>query len=544
MDSVQLATITDADVLRGIVANALEQIAERDQSIAHFTTEIEARDAALSARDLEIARRDHTIAWKSAEIERLTAEIARLRRVQFAARSEKMDPDQRALFDETMAADLAAVETQLQALQAPASAATPAPRPAPRRAPLPAELPRVETRHEPKSCTCAQCGGALVAIGEHVSEKLDCKPLEFFVRREVYPQYACRSCATVTAVSVPPAIIDRGIAAPGLLAQVAVSKYLDHLPLYRQEAIYARSGVTLGRTTLAEWIGAIGVALQPLVDALRRELLTRPVLHADETPVAQLDPGRGQTKRAYLFAYAAAAGEDAADAPPIVLFDYCASRSGQHAQRFLGDWRGRLMVDGFSGYNVLFTSGIIELGCWAHARRKFHDLHQASGSPVAQEALNRIAAFYRVEARAKDLAAEDRKAYRQEHAAPLLHAMKAWLDALRPTVPGASGTAKAIDYTLRRWSALTRYLEDGRDPIDNNRIENAIRPIALGRRNWLFAGSERAGQRAAAIMSLLATAKANGHDPHAWLTDVLTRLPTTLDRDIGTLLPTSWQPAA
>ncbi len=533
MDSVQLATITDADVLRAIVANALEQIAERDQSIAQFTT--------------EIARRDHTIAWKSAEIERLTAEIARLRRVQFAARSEKMDPDQRALFDEAMAADLAAVETQLESLRAPdpaIPAAVPAPRPALRRAPLPAELPRVETRHEPESCTCAQCGAALVAIGEHVSEKLDCKPLEFFVRREVYPQYACRSCETVTAVSVPPAIIDRGIAAPGLLAQVAVSKYLDHLPLYRQEAIYARSGVTLGRTTLAEWIGAIGVALQPLVDALRRELLTRPVLHADETPVAQLDPGRGQTKRAYLFAYAAAAGEDAAAAPPIVLFDYCASRSGQHAQRFLGDWRGALMVDDFSGYKALFTSGVTELGCWAHARRKFHDLHQASGSPVAQEALNRIAAFYRVEARAKDLTAEDRKAYRQEHAAPLLHAMKVWLDALRPTVPGASGTAKAIDYTLRRWSALTRYLEDGRDPIDNNRIENAIRPIALGRKNWLFAGSERAGQRAAAIMSLLATAKANGHDPHAWLTDVLTRLPTTLDRDLGTLLPISWQPAA
>ena len=533
MDSTQLATITDAEVLRGIVLEQLAAIAEREQSIAHFTT--------------EIARRDHTIAWKSAEIERLTAEIARLRRVQFAARSEKMDPDQRALFDETMAADLAAVETQLQALQAPdpaAPVATPAPtpRPAPRRAPLPAELPRVETRHEPESCTCAQCGAALVAIGEHVSEKLDCKPLEFFVRRAVYPQYACRACATVTAVPVAPAIIDRGIAAPGLLAQVAVSKYLDHLPLYRQEAIYARSGVTLGRTTLAEWIGAIGVALQPLVDALRRELLTRPVLHADETPVAQLDPGRGQTKRAYLFAFAA--GEDDAGASPIILFDYCASRSGQHAQRFLGDWRGRLMVDDFSGYKALFCTGITELGCWAHARRKFHDLHQASGSPVAQEALNRIAALYRVETAARDLAAEDRKAYRQEHAAPLLHAMKVWLDDLRPTVPGASGTAKAIDYTLRRWSALTRYLEDGRDPIDNNRIENAIRPIALGRRNWLFAGSERAGQRAAAIMSLLATAKANGHDPHAWLTDVLTRLPTTLDRDIGTLLPTSWQPTA
>ena len=227
MDSTQLAAITDADVLRGIVLEQLETITERE-------TQIRARDAWITERDTEIARRDHTIAWKSAEIARLTAEIARLRRVQFAARSEKMDPDQWALFDEAMAADLAAVEVQLQALQAPASAATPAPRPAPRRAPLPAELPRVETRHEPASCTCAECGGALVLIGEHVSEKLDCKPLAFFVRRAVYPQYACRACETVTAAPVAPAIIDRGIAAPGLLAQVAVSKYLDHLPLYRK----------------------------------------------------------------------------------------------------------------------------------------------------------------------------------------------------------------------------------------------------------------------------------------------------------------------
>ena len=265
MDSVRLATITDADVLRGIVLEQLAAIAEREAQINVRDARIAERDQSIAQFTTEIARRDHTIAWKSAEIERLTAEIARLRRVQFAARSEKMDPDQRALFDETMAADLAAVETQLEALQAPdpeAPAATPAQaqRPAPRRAPLPAELPRVETRHEPASCTCAQCGTALVLIGEHVSEKLDCKPLEFFVRRAVYPQYACRACETVTAVPVAPAIIDRGIAAPGLLAQVAVSKYLDHLPWYRQEAIYARSGMTLGRTTLAEWIGRIGVA--------------------------------------------------------------------------------------------------------------------------------------------------------------------------------------------------------------------------------------------------------------------------------------------
>jgi transposase len=523
MDDAQLNTITDVETLRGVIREKIDAIA--------------AQQRIITAREHVIAERDRSIVYKDAKISTLTAEIARLRRVQFAARSEKMDPEQRALFDETMAADIAAVETELEALQhsqTPAKAA--APRSVPKRRPLPPELPRIEVRHEPDSCTCGQCGSALVQIGEHVSEKLDCKPLEFFVRRDIHPQYACRGCETIVAVPVAPAIIDRGIAAPGLLAQVLIGKYVDHLPLYRQEAIFARSGVEIGRNTLADWIGACGVALQPLVAAMRNELLAQPILHADETPVAQLDPGAGKTKRAYLFAYRSGSG------PPIVVFDYCASRSGKHAGRFLGVWRGALMVDDYSGYKTLFASGMTELACWAHARRKFFDLHQASGSVIAQEAIQRIAALYRSEAEAATLSAPERYAYRQQHAAPILAALKGWLDQLRPTVAGNSGTANAIDYTLRRWTALTRYLDDGRYPIDNNPIENAIRPIAVGRKNWLFAGSETAGRRAAAIMSLLATAKANGHDPHAWLSDVLTRLPTTRDRDIGALLPQIWTP--
>lgn len=398
---------------------------------------------------------------------------------------------------------------------------------------------RIETRHEPETCDCAGCGAALVRIGEHVSEKLDCEPLRFFVRKDVYPQYACRRCTTVVAEPVAPSVLDRGMAAPGLLAQVVVAKYVDHLPLYRQEAIHARSGVTIGRTTLAEWCGVVGLRLQPLVDALRSELRAAPVLHADETPVAQLDTGAGKTKRAYLFAYRTAEA-----ARPIVVFDYAANRSGKHAAAFLEGWRGALMVDDFAGYKALFADGLTELGCWAHARRKFVDLHAASGSTIAAEAIARIAALYRIEADAEGLDADTRHAHRQQHARPRIADLKHWLDGLRPQVLGASGTLAAIDYTLRRWAALTRYVDDGRFPIDNNPIENAIRPIALGRKNWLFAGSRTAGVRAAAIMSLLATAKANGHDPHAWLTDVLTRLPTTLDRDIETLLPHRWRTAA
>jgi len=499
MDAAALNAITDVDVLRALVVEQLDVIAARDRLIT----------------------------FKDAKIEKLTHELARLRRVQFAAKSERMDATQRELFDEAMAADIAAVESELESLRS-----TPAtPRKTPQRRALPADLPRIETIHEPASCDCAQCGGALVKIGEHVSEKLDVEPLTFFVRRDVHPQYACRPCGSIIAEPVAPSLLDRGMAAPGLLAQVVIHKYTDHLPLYRQEAIFARSGIELSRTTLAEWIGVVGLRLQPLVDALRSKLLSEPILHADETPVAQLDPGAGKTKRAYLFAYRST-GER-----PIVVFDYCASRAGKHAGHFLGDWQGALLVDDYAGYKALFDKGVTELGCWAHARRTFVEAHKASNSPIAEEAIRRIALLYRIEEAARDMSLDARTDHRRRHAQPLLDALKGWLDDLHPKVIGNTGLRKAIDYTRRRWPALVRYADDGRLPIDNNPIENAIRPIAVGRKNWLFAGSETAGQRAAAIMSLLATAKANRIEPHAWLTETLTRLPTTLDRDIDTLLP-------
>lgn len=311
-----------------------------------------------------------------------------------------------------------------------------------------------------------------------------------------HPQYACRACERIVAEPVAPALLDHGLAAPGLLAQVAIQKYADHLPLYRQEAIFARHGITLSRTTLAEWIGVIGLRLQPLVDVLHARLLEAPVLHADETPVAQLDPGAGKTRRAYLFAYRTAAW------PPIVLFDYCATRAGQHAADFLDGWKGALMVDDYGGYKALFTGGVTELACWAHARRKFVDVHKASGSPLAHEAIERIGALYAIEATLRDQDDDTRHRERQRLLVPKLDAFKHWLDDLSTKVLGNSGLAGAVRYTLKRWSALVRLLDDGRYPIDNNPIENAIRPIAIGRKNWLFAGSETAGRRAAAIMSV------------------------------------------
>lgn len=323
-------------------------------------------------------------------------------------------------------------------------------------------------------------------IGEDVSEQLDVEPAKFFVHRHIRPQYACRACETVTAAPIPPAVIDGGMAATGLLAWVIIGKYLDHLPLYRLERIAARDGVTLARSTLAEWVGRIGVTLQPLADRLTARLLERPILHADETPVQQLDPGNGKTKRAYLWAYM---GNVLETGSPIVVFDYQTSRSGAHARNFLGKWEGALMVDDFGGYKALFGSQVTELGCFAHARRKYFELNEAQANPIAQEALVRIAALYAIEARGRGMSIAERAELRQREAQPLLVAMHDWLMATRMTVANGGGTAKAIDYSLKRWPALSRYANSGALPIDNNPVENAIRPICLGKKNWLFTGS-------------------------------------------------------
>ena len=506
------------------------------------------QESALAERDQRLASQQREIQQRDLKIDLLTAEVARLKRIQFGAKTEAMSALQRGLFEEAVAEEIAAAEQALeQASHAEVASPAEAPiaRPAkatPKRQALPPELPRITTVHEPASgCTCATCAGALVKIGEHVSEKLAYTPAKFHVQRDVYPQYACRACESVVAEPVAPAIIDRGLPAPSLLAQVLLAKYADHLPLYRQQAIYARAGVELPRSTLTDWVGACGVALQPLADRLREILREQACLHADETPVDTLDPGSGKTQQSYLFAYRSTAG------PPIVVFDYASSRSGKHAREFLGDWRGALMVDDYAGYKALFREGVTELACWVHVRRKFVEVVQASGSPLAQEAVERIGALYRIEAEAKEqgLQGDALRAYRQQHAGPKLTELHDWLQALGLKALKNSGLAKAVHHALGRWPALLRYLDDGGRPIDNNPIENAIRPITLGRKNWLFIGGTRAGERAAAIMSLLATAKANGVCPQAWLIDVLTRLPTTRNRDIDSLLPVEgWAPVS
>jgi transposase len=524
----ELAQLTPDSALAEAIAALVQKHVDDARAQAAETIAQAQRQSAQRSTELHAAQ---------TKIQALVLELAHLRRMRFGTSSEARPQEQHDLFDETLATDVAAAEAELAKRQAatPETGATPKPpRPRAGRQPLPEHLPRIEHRHEPESCTCGQCGKDLVLIGEDISEQLDVEPRKFFVHRHIRPQYACRGCETVAAAPIPPAVIDGGMAAVGLYVWVLIGKYLDHLPLYRLEQIAARDGVTLSRSTMAQWVGRLGVALEPLADRLAQLLRERDVLHADETPVAQLDPGRGKTKRAYLWAYRSNVLETG---PPIVVFDYQASRAGVHARNFLGGWQGHLMVDDFGGYKALFTEGVTELGCLAHARRKFFDLNEAQANPIAQEALRRIAALYAIETAGHDMTVSARKALREEQTLPLLQSLHDWLLTTRVTVANGGGTAKAIDYSLKRWTALSRYVTQGHFPIDNNPVENTIRPIALGKKNWLFVGSERAGRRAAAIQTLLGTAKLNGIDPAAWLRDTLEKLPTCLNSQIDSLLP-------
>ena len=376
-------------------------------------------------------------------------------------------------------------------------------------------------------------------IGEDVAEKLDYAPGVFTVERHIRGKWACAKCQTLTQAPVAAHVIDKGIPTAGLLAQVLVAKYADHQPLYRQENIFGRAGLAIPGSTLAQWVGTCGARLQPLVDALKTEILRHRVLHGDETPVAMLKPGNGKTHRAYLWAYAPGAFE----ATRAVVYDFCESRAGEHARAFLGDWRGSLICDDYAGYKASFSQGVTEAGCLAHARRKFFDLHAANKSQIAEFALAQFARVYEIEREVQALTAPQRLQVRQQHSRPILDALHQWMVLQRQQVAGNSATAKALDYSLKRWTALTRFVDDPQLPPDNNWIENRIRPIALGRSNWLFAGSLRAGQRAAAVMSLIQSARMNGHDPYAYLKDVLIRLPTHKASRIEELLPHRWQPA-
>jgi len=525
--------------------NPAELTALAEQMLAH----IGEQSKHIDAQHKRIDSQAQGIKWRDAKIESVTLQLIKLKAWRFGARTERMNAEQRGLFEETFAADQASLEAQLAALQGgtPDVPGTQAPqnnkRRQPKREALPPHLPRVDQHIEPQDthCPTPECGKPMVRVGEDISERLDIVPAQFFVQRQIRGKWACRCCQLLVQERAAPQVFDNALPTPGLQAHTVISRFVDHIPYYRQEQINARAGVHTPRSTLAAWSGHTGAQLMPLYEAHRAFVLSSRIVHADETPISLLDPGAGKTKKAYMWAYA----RGGFDPEPAVVYDFCPGRGGKYPSEFLKGWSGTLVVDAYAGYdNLLSLQGRSTAYCFAHARRKFDELFKAHASPVAAQAIERIALLYRIESDTRGLNGQQRLLVRRERSQPLWDRLHLWLELERTRVPNGSAIAKAIDYSLKHWVGLGRFLLDGDVPLDNNHCENQIRPWALGRRNWLFIGSQLAGERAGVVMSLLQSAKLSGRDPWAYLKNVLTRMPTQLNSRIEELLPHRWQPGA
>jgi transposase len=455
-------------------------------------------------------------ATAQAEIARLKFQLARYRRAEFGRSSEKLarEVEQLELALEALETDQAErLATASPTVAAAVETAVEAQKPA--RRPLPEHLPREDLRH-PAPCTCPGCGGALRKIGDEVSETLDYVPGRFKVVRHIREKLSCRVCDTVVAAPAPDHAIARGRAGAGLLAHIVVSKYDDHLPLYRQAEIFARDGVSLETST---------------------------TLHVDDTPVPVLAPGTGKTKTGRLWTYVRDERPFAGSRPPAALFCYSPDRKGEHPQAHLTDFRGVIHADGYAGFNELFAGGrIVEAACWAHVRRKFFDVHAATASPIAKEALDRIGQLYAVEKTINGSLPDRRRQERQRRSKPIAEALAAWAESTVRQLSRKSELAQAFRYMRARWTALVRCFDDGRLALDNNPAERALRCVAIGRKNYLFAGSDAGGRRAAAIYALIESAKLNGLNPQHYLADVLARIADHPARRIAELLPWNWQP--
>lgn len=491
----------DPDVLRAMIVAAHSEIAEREDRIAGLET------AGTEAE---------------AEIARLNAIIAAFQRHRFGARSEQLDEDQLQLAFEELDAALGRVKAGLDAAKG-----TRASRPRnTNRGSLPAHLERIEQVVDIEDKACACCGGDLHVIGEDVAERLDVIPATFRVLVTRRPRYGCRCCEAAPVQAPAPArIVESGLPTEALIAHVLVGKYADHLPLYRQAQIYARQGVQLDRSTLSDWVGHAAWWLTPLRDHLLGELKRSPKLFADETTAPVLDPGRGRTKTGQLWAYARDDRPWGGADPPAVVYLYAPDRKAVRPIEHLAGFKGMLQVDGYGGYSALARRGDVALAfCWAHVRRRFYELAAAGASPVATDVLARIAKLYAVEADVRGQSPEQRRAKRQDNSRPIIEELRRVLDARLAQVSRKSRLAEAIRYALTRWEGLTRFLDDGRIELDSNAVERSIRPLALNRKNALFAGSDDGGDHWAVIASMIETCKLNGIDPQTWLTDTLTKL--------------------
>ncbi len=497
-------------------------------------TRIAELEAALASARADISARDILI-------DTLRVQIARLKRMQFGKSSEKLDTQIAQL-------ELALEELEAEAIVADARRAHPAQaeRPAPVRS-LPDHLPRTEQRIEPEqgSCTCPDCGGVLRPLGQDADEMLDAVPIQWRVIRTIRPKYSCRACDKIVQAPAPVKAIARGKATFGTLAHVVVAKFDHHLPLYRQAEMMAAQGIDIDRSTLAGWVGQASVLLDPIVSRIREVGLTASKIHTDDTPVPVLDPGRGKTATGRLWVYAVDDRGSGATTPPLVWYQFTGDRTGAHPQRQLAGFTGFLQADGYAGYDKLYVGNrIAEVACWAHFRRKIFDIHATKPTPLTTDLLQRIGALYEIEAEVRGQPPDIRRQHRQDRTRPLIDDLRHALDdALRRLSP-KSEMAKAIAYGRKRWVALTRFIDDGRLEIDNNIAERAMRCVAIGRKNWLFAGSKAGGDRAAAIYSVIETAKLNGLEPQAYITDVIAKIAGNWPASRwDELMPWNWQPA-
>jgi transposase len=500
------------------------------------------RDGLRVERDTFRVERDAA----NAEVEKLQLIIKQLLRSRYGAHSEKLDPDQPQLGLEEVEQSLGAAQAVVSEPPTDSKASGERQPPQRNRGALPAHLPRVEIVIDVEDKRCPCCGGAMHVIGEDVAEMLDVVPALYRVKVIRRPRYGCRGCeGAVVQAPAPERPLTGGMASEAVLAQVLVAKYSDHLPLYRQAQIFARHGIDLDRSTLANWVGRACWWLRPLAELLLGTVLSSPKIFADDTPVPVLDPGRGRTKTGRLWSYARDDRPWQGLLPPAVAYVYSENRQGVHPRSHLAQFIGVLQVDGYTGFSRLTGERpVVELAfCWAHVRRKFFDFHHATGSPIAAEALRRIAELYHIEARIRGRLPNDRARIRQAESRPLVGAMKSWLDGEIARVSAKSALAEAIRYALRHWKGLVLFLDDGRVEIDSNTVERTIRPIKLGAKNHLFAGSDGGAESWAVLASLIQTAKLNDVEPFAYLRDVLERIVSgkTKANELNSLLPWAWK---